>query len=145
LNHATLLYPSKVELLASVDTYMTSFNARQEVEARALAKKRQEVDADGFITVTRGGRNPAARMEDAQEHLRKQEEKEHTFNDFYRFQGREARKEKAAQLVRKFEEDKEKIRKMKVARKSFRVCYSYTIDLISLTTIPLYSPNQCDR
>ena len=100
---------------------MTAFANKEASEARSRARQRQEPDADGFITVTRGGRTNPARQEVAQEHAEKQKEKEKGLEDFYRFQSREKRKQKASELVRKFEEDKEKIKKMRERRGAFKV------------------------
>ena len=100
---------------------MTAYNAQQEAEARALARKRQEPDEDGFVTVTRGAKN-SVRMEEAKESLEKQREKQKGLEDFYRFQGRERRKEREAELLRKFEMDKEKVRRMRMRRENFQVC-----------------------
>ena len=102
---------------------MDAYNAKQEFEAKAKARKRQEPDEDGFVTVTRGGRNPAVKMETAQESLEKQREKQKGFGDFYRFQGRERRKEKAMELVKKFEEDKKKVQMMRMDRTRFLVSW----------------------
>ncbi len=85
---------------------MTAFAAKEASQARLATKQRQEADEDGFITVTRGGRTNPARQEAAQEQAEKQKEKQKGLEDFYRFQSREKRKEKAGELVRKFEEDK---------------------------------------
>ena len=104
-----------------MNDYMEAYNAREELREKELARKRQEPDEEGFVTVVRGGRSPAARMEDAKGRLEKQKEKQKGFGDFYRFQGRERRKERAAELVRKFEEDKEKVRRMRAGRGSFLV------------------------
>ncbi len=103
---------------------MTAFANKEASEARSLARQRQVADADGFITVTRGGRTNPARQEVAQEQAEKQKEKQKGLEDFYRFQSREKRKQRAAELVRKFEEDKEKVRKMKERRGRFRVGHS---------------------
>ncbi len=100
---------------------MTAFTAKEASKARLQAKQRQEADADGFITVTRGGRTNPARQEAAQEQAEKQKEKNQGLEDFYRFQSREKRKERAGELVRKFEEDKERVKKMKEKRGRFRV------------------------
>ncbi len=121
LNHHKLTYPDKAQLLESVNNYMTAFANKEASEARSLARQRQVADADGFITVTRGGRTNPARQEVAQEQAEKQKEKQRGLEDFYRFQSREKRKQRAAELVRKFEEDKEKVRKMKERRGRFRV------------------------
>ena len=100
---------------------MTAFANKEASEARSRARQRQEPDADGFITVTRGGRTNPARQEVAQEQAEKQKDKQRGLEDFYRFQSREKRKQKASELVKKFEEDKEKIRKMRERRGVFRV------------------------
>lgn len=121
LNHHRLTYPDKSQLLESVNNYMTAFAEKEASEARSRARQRQEPDADGFITVTRGGRTNPARQEVAQEQAEKQKEKDRGLEDFYRFQSREKRKQRASELVRKFEEDKEKIRKMRERRGTFRV------------------------
>lgn len=121
LNHHSLTYPNKTQLLESVNNYMTAFAGKEASQARSLARQRQEADADGFVTVTRGGRTNPARQEAAQEQAEKQKEKQKGLEDFYRFQSREKRKQRAGELVRKFEEDKEKVRKMKERRGRFRV------------------------
>ena len=121
LNHYKLTYPDKSQLLESVNNYMTAFAEKEASEARSRARQRQEPDADGFITVTRGGRTNPARQEAAQEQAEKQKEKDRGLEDFYRFQSREKRKQRASELLRKFEEDKEKIRKMRERRGTFRV------------------------
>ena len=100
---------------------MAAYAEKEASEARLRAKQRQEVDADGFVTVTRGGRTNPARQEAAQEHADKQKKKQKGLDDFYRFQSREKKKEKAFELVRKFEEDKEKVRKMREQRGRFKV------------------------
>ncbi len=100
---------------------MTSYAAKEASVTRLVAKQRQEADADGFITVTRGGRTNPAKQEAAQELAEKQKEKQKGLEDFYRFQSREKRKQRAGELVRKFEEDKERVRMMKQRRGKFRV------------------------
>ena len=100
---------------------MTAFAAEEAARSRRLARQRQEPDEDGFITVTRGGRTGPARQEQAQEAAAKQKAKQKGLDDFYRFQTREKRKERAGELIKKFEEDKEKIRKMREKRGKFRV------------------------
>lgn len=100
---------------------MTSFAEREASEVRAQARRRQEPDADGFITVTKGGRTGPARQDAAQELAKKQKEKQKGLDGFYRFQVREKQKAKAGELARKFEEDKQKIRKMRERRGTFRV------------------------
>ena len=100
---------------------MTALADKEAAEVKLQAQKRQEPDADGFVTVTRGGRNKPARQEVAQDLVGKQKEKQTGLENFYRFQSREKRKERAQELVRRFEEDKEKVRRMKASKQRFTV------------------------
>ncbi|KAL8698544.1 MAG: hypothetical protein Q9201_006513 [Fulgogasparrea decipioides] len=120
LNHHKLQYPNRNQLLESVNTYMTEYAAREAAQARTQARQRQVPDEEGFITVTRGGRTDPARQEAAQQLAEKQKEKKKGLEDFYRFQTREKKKAKAAELLKKFEEDKKKVRRMKEGRGTFR-------------------------
>ena len=143
LNHHKLTYPNKSQLLESVNNYMTAFAEKEASEARSRARQRQEPDADGFITVTRGGRTNPARQEVAQEQAEKQKEKDRGLEDFYRFQSREKRKQRASELVRKFEEDKEKIRKMRERSGTFRVrVYINLLHTSPQNADGEYSPNK---
>lgn len=97
---------------------MTQFGALESARHRAAARARQAPDDDGFITVTRGGgRGAPAKTEEVQEILRKQrerdKEKAETMGDFYRFQTREKMKAKQTELVRRFQEDREKVEAMR--------------------------------
>lgn len=100
---------------------MTAFGAQEASQARLRAKQRQEPDEDGFVMVTRGGRNGPARPEVVQEQAEKQKKKRKGLEDFYRFQTREKRKEKAKDLLKKFAEDKETVRKMRETKGRFKV------------------------
>jgi len=121
LTHHTLRCPDKAVLQASVDVFMTEFNRREEEAARAAKRLRNVPDEDGFVTVTRGGRTGPARREEAEEarrkELEKEEQKRKTMGDFYRFQGRERRKEEQGELVRRFEEDRKRVENMREERK----------------------------
>lgn len=120
MNHHKLQYPDKTELLQSVNNYMTEFAAREAAQVRLQARQRQIPDEDGFITVTKGGRNGPARQDMAQAVALKQKEKRQGLEDFYRFQHREKKKAKAAELMRRFEADKEKVNRMKERRGTFK-------------------------
>ena len=115
------MYPDKATLLDSVNKYMTAFAEREAAEANAQKKQRQEVDADGFTTVTKGGRTAPAKQHVAKEISEKQKSKQKVLQDFYRFQSREKMKQQAGELVRKFEQDKEKVLRMKERRKRLKV------------------------
>ncbi|KAL7274976.1 hypothetical protein RUND412_002107 [Rhizina undulata] len=119
LTHHNLSYPSKALLQQSVDSYMSHFAFLETEKQRALARRRQEPDEDGFITVTRGGRVAPARPEEAAAAAaaaaKKKEKNKH--QGFYRFQIREQRKERQQQLLAKFESDKKKVAERKSQRK----------------------------
>lgn len=120
--HHKLRYPDHVELQASVDSFMEAFSAQEAERAKLLARQRAEPDEDGFITVTRGGRTGPAREEDvkAKQEEYKKREKDRVKEDFYRFQVREKKKEKAKDLVRGFEEDRKKLEEMRKRRGRLR-------------------------
>ncbi|OOF91028.1 hypothetical protein ASPCADRAFT_211625 [Aspergillus carbonarius ITEM 5010] len=114
LNHDQLRYPDRAELLRTVNDYMTVFSQVAEARKREEARKAQEPDEDGFITVTSGPKLAAAAHEDeARELIEKQKQKSQGLEDFYRFQSREKRKEKQNQLLKKFDDDKRKLADMK--------------------------------
>ncbi len=114
--HHTMRYPSRKELLSSVDSYMSIFGKMEEARSRKEAKKRQQPDEEGFITVTKGARGRVVRKEDAKELGEKQKAKENGAENFYRFQMRERRKEQRGELMRKFEEDKRRVEEMRKRR-----------------------------
>ncbi|KAL8917317.1 MAG: hypothetical protein Q9172_005902 [Xanthocarpia lactea] len=120
LNHHKLQYPNREQVLEAVNVYMTEFAAREAAQVRLQARQRQVPDEDGFITVTKGGRTAPARQDAAQELAVKQKDKQKGLEDFYRFQTREKKKAKAVELMRKFEDDKEKVQRMKERRGMFR-------------------------
>jgi len=120
LTHHALRYPPAGALQANVDAYMVHFAAQEAARTKLLARQRAVPDEDGFITVTRGGRAGPGRQEDAMQKAEKQKEKSVGKEDFYRFQMREKKKEKANDLLRGFEEDRRKVEEMKKKRNKFR-------------------------
>ncbi|KAI9682169.1 MAG: Ribosomal RNA-processing protein 7 [Caeruleum heppii] len=119
LNHHRLRYPPTLTLQASVDAYMTQYASLEAQHKRQAAQLRQEPDADGFVTVSRGGRTGPARQEEAQAAADKQKQKE-GLKDFYRFQMREERKKKHGELLKRFEQDRRKVDEMKRKRGRFK-------------------------
>ncbi|EXJ66509.1 uncharacterized protein A1O5_10178 [Cladophialophora psammophila CBS 110553] len=114
-HHKSLQYPSRKDLLRSVNAYMTTYSQLEESRSRDNARKRAIPDEDGFITVTRGSRG-SARIEEAKESAEKQKEKAKALEDFYRFQTRERRKQEQEEIVKRFEEDKRKVEEMRARR-----------------------------
>lgn len=121
LTHHELTYPDTATVLNSVNNYMTAYAAKEAAQKEDRAKQRQEPDADGFVTVSKGGRNNPANQGAAKEQAEKQKEKQQGLEDFYRFQSREKRKERANELVKKFQEDRQKVQRMKESRGRFKV------------------------
>lgn len=122
--HNKLSYPPKELLQESIDAFFNVYN-RKEKEAAELAKRlRNEPDEDGFVTVTRGGRAPPARRDEAEEArkrmLEKEQQKKDEMGNFYRFQLREKKKAEQAELVKKFDEDRRRVQAMRQKRGRFR-------------------------
>ncbi|KAK5096418.1 hypothetical protein LTS08_007674 [Lithohypha guttulata] len=118
----SLTFPPRADLLRLVDQYMTTYGQLEEARNRESAKKRAEPDEDGFITVTRGTRG-VVKTDEADAIKQKVEEKkkkEQGLEDFYRFQTRQRRKEEAGQLVRRFEDDRRRVKEMGNSRRSGR-------------------------
>lgn len=133
--HHALRHPDPVVLQNSVDVYMAAFAAREAESARLLARQRMEPDADGFITVVRGGRNGPARSrpegnegaDDRDEQVeggvaavgtakRKKKGRGNAEEGFYRFQVRERKKREHGELARRFEEDARRVEEMRRRR-----------------------------
>ncbi|KAF9383648.1 Ribosomal RNA-processing protein 7 [Podila verticillata] len=116
--------PAPAALQTKVDDYMDKFE-RSEYEAEQAALARHNVmDEDGFTLVTSAkgtkGANSdgvisikAVKAEDVKHIKPKKKE----LQDFYRFQMREAKRDKLVDLRRKFEEDKIRIEALKVNRR----------------------------
>lgn len=96
-----------------------AFDKREAAQKRAIERARTVPDEDGFITVARGGRTGPARVEEAKEALKKEEEraKSRVSDGFYRFQVREKQKEKARELKRHFAEDVKRVEEKRKRRK----------------------------
>lgn len=120
--HARMSYPDLAAMVVADRVYHNVFE-RREKEAKELAKTlHSKPDADGFVTVTRGG--AAMRTaEQSQKWLKereREEKKRKELGSFYRFQTREKQKAEQAETLKKFEEDKQKVAEMKAKRGKFR-------------------------
>ncbi|KAJ1956901.1 hypothetical protein EC988_001107 [Linderina pennispora] len=114
-----------IEMLKQdVDGYMAKFEEAQYERERLLAQQRNVPDADGFITVIRSGRKStntdgtitvtAATANGIKSAEAKK--KDVQFGNMYRFQMRERKRDQLAELRKKFDEDKEKIARMRQNR-----------------------------
>lgn len=111
-------FPDSTKLQAEVDEFMAKFDEKKEQLDKEAAETQNQPDDEGWVTVGRSGRNPAApRLDAAEIQERKKNKKKQTLLDFYQFQQRETRREHIAHLRKKFDEDKKRIADMKSARK----------------------------
>ncbi|KAJ2799798.1 hypothetical protein H4S07_005341 [Coemansia furcata] len=104
---------------------MARFEEAQYERERMLEQQQNVADADGFITVVRrarGGKNTdgtasvtAMSTDEAREAGATRKEPT-TYSNLYRFQARERKRDQLVDLRRKFEEDKEKIARMRQTR-----------------------------
>ncbi|KAJ4987601.1 meiotic recombination protein dmc1 [Stagonosporopsis vannaccii] len=118
-SHLALLHPSASSLQSSINAYLSQFTALESQRARLLKHARTVPDADGFVTVTRGGRAGPARLEEAEKKKAELEERRKNNgvkDDFYRFQNREKRKEAEVNLRKRFEEDRRRVERMRERR-----------------------------
>ncbi|SPN97384.1 related to RRP7 Protein involved in pre-rRNA processing and ribosome assembly [Cephalotrichum gorgonifer] len=122
--HLRLARADKPATQAAVHAAFARYNAMEAEAAEAAKRLRSEPDADGFVTVTRGGRAAPASKSSAEEARRKMAEKEakkaEDMKGFYRFQLREARKEEQSKMRRRFEEDRKRVEGMKERRGKFK-------------------------
>lgn len=110
---------SKV-LQKEINEFMATYDKNQE-EEKKQEQTAGEQDDDGWITVTKHGRNPGlSRKEVVEQKIKnkiEQSRKKKELRNFYTFQIRESKMKHLAGLRQKFEEDKKKINALKEARK----------------------------
>nr|CAG8463223.1 6536_t:CDS:10 [Entrophospora candida] len=116
------LYTDPKDLQAKIDDFMLNFEKTEQKKRKELEERLNKPDEDGFITVTRVGKRSvntdgkisvtAIKPEDVKNLKPKNKE----LDDFYRFQLRETKRNKLVELRKKFEEDKQKIAKLKESR-----------------------------
>lgn len=120
--HQAACYPPRAELLRTVNEFMNVFGEVGEARKRDAARRAAEPDEDGFVTVTSGPRlTSAAGEEEAKRLVEKQKKSSEGFEDFYRFQSREKRKERQIDLLKKFDEDRKRLEEMKMRKGKIRV------------------------
>jgi ribosomal RNA-processing protein 7 len=91
----------------------------EEARSDRLKNLRSEPDEDGFVTVTRGGRNQPVKLEAAQAiavRAKERQEKKKVGTGFYRFEAREEAKRKERELKEKFEQDAWRVSEMRKRR-----------------------------
>ncbi|WAR31285.1 RRP7A-like protein [Mya arenaria] len=108
-------------LQAEIDTYMAEYDRKVQEEMERAKASEGVPDDEGWVTVTRFGKNKAAPRTEAHEKAisgkEKRRRKEKELLNFYSFQIRQTKRDQIANLRQKFEEDKQRISLMKEARK----------------------------
>lgn len=104
-----------------IDKWMIEFDTKAEEEKSEAKENEGIADDEGWITVTKYGRNkPTPQTEIAENKIlskEKRKRKRKELGNFYAFQMKDSKKEYIAQLRQKFEEDKKRIEMMKNARR----------------------------
>lgn len=107
-------------LQADIDSFMREYDIKEE-EMMKKEKEGGEPDEEGWVTVTKRGRNPGfARKESVENRILGKERKKRSKKvllNFYRHQIKEAKMNHLISLRQKFEEDKKKIAILKQTRK----------------------------
>uniref|UniRef100_H2YG65 RRM domain-containing protein n=1 Tax=Ciona savignyi TaxID=51511 RepID=H2YG65_CIOSA len=113
--------PDPVKMQMEIDEYMAEFDAKVKKEQEVELANEGIPDEEGWVKVTTRGRNPGvSRTEANQTRIRrkeKQKRKEKEMLSIYKYQVRESKREQIANLRKKFEEDKLKIKNLKESRK----------------------------
>ncbi|XP_025104636.1 ribosomal RNA-processing protein 7 homolog A-like [Pomacea canaliculata] len=109
------------EMKREIDEFMSDFDKLTAEKEKKAKEMEGQADDEGWITVTRVGKNKGAPRTEAEAKRvtskDKKRRKEKELINFYSFQVRESKKQEIMELRRKFEEDKQKIALMKAARK----------------------------
>ncbi|XP_045214166.1 ribosomal RNA-processing protein 7 homolog A-like [Mercenaria mercenaria] len=108
-------------LQSEIDKYMEEYDEKIQKEIEEAKANEGIADDDGWVTVTKYGKNKGAPRTEAHEKAltrkEKKRRKDKELLNFYSFQMRETKREQIANLRKKFEEDKQRIALMKASRK----------------------------
>ncbi|XP_074648315.1 ribosomal RNA-processing protein 7 homolog A-like [Tubulanus polymorphus] len=108
-------------LKREIDQFMEIHDQKLEAEKQRAKETEGVPDKDGWVTVTRHGKNkgvPRTEIHEKRSLAReKKKRKEKELLNFYSFQARDSKKEHIAELRKRFEEDKNKIALMRASRK----------------------------
>ncbi|RUS90733.1 hypothetical protein EGW08_001537, partial [Elysia chlorotica] len=103
------------------EKYLAEYYKKKDEEAQQEKDMEGVPDEDGFIKVTRHGKNKGSKRTEENERKAKEKlrmkKKKTELKDFYTSQFRETKRKHILELQAKFEEDKRKIKEMKASRK----------------------------
>jgi hypothetical protein len=111
------------EVRTKINSDLEAHEKRETIERESRLHASEHADADGFITVVNNKkRNPTANIGKPSDRssgtARKRAKKKNVeLKNFYRFQKRDQRKSEIETLRKKFEEDTQKLKKMKLSQK----------------------------
>lgn len=109
------------QLQTNIDEFMTGYDERVKKAAEQEKVNDGVADEDGWITVTRTGKYKGVPRTEVEEERTKAKERkkgrQKELLNFYTFQIRETKRERIADLRKKFEEDKQKIATLKTSRR----------------------------
>ncbi|BFZ57028.1 hypothetical protein PYCC9005_004078 [Savitreella phatthalungensis] len=111
-------YPDRGALQRACDATLELYDAEVGLRRKRQKMMRTEADADGFVTVTRGGRAGVGKVAEAKAQAQKAAAAQRGIAaDLYRFRRQHDRAQKQSDLRAKFELDKKKIDQLKQQRK----------------------------
>ncbi|KAH9492820.1 Ribosomal RNA-processing protein 7 A [Bulinus truncatus] len=113
--------PNVSDMEKEAEKFMENYYKKKDEEEKREKEKAGQPDEEGFIKVTRHGKNKGGkRTEENQkkghQHIRNRNKK-NELKDFYSFQFRETKRKHIVELQAKFEEDKKRVKEMRQARK----------------------------
>mmetsp|Transcript_29005 Transcript_29005/g.39458 ORF Transcript_29005/g.39458 Transcript_29005/m.39458 type:complete len:250 (-) Transcript_29005:442-1191(-) len=110
--------PDQEKLQQDTDAAMTQFEEKEAAEATRRASLREgDADQDGFTEVVYKRKHREGAVNGTDDGKRRKKKQPLELSNFYRHQIREAKQEQLKKLRERFEEDKERIEKMKRIRK----------------------------
>ncbi|XP_059611444.1 ribosomal RNA-processing protein 7 homolog A [Phlebotomus argentipes] len=112
-------YPSSEEMQSEIESFMAKFD--QEKRAAEQVARNQTADDEGWVQVSRKSSRDAFKLtEKSIQNVTEQQEakkKRKELKNFYRFQVTESKKQRIVEMRKKFQEDKQKVEKMKSSRR----------------------------
>lgn len=127
LSHFQASQPSVESVMEEANRHMSEFMSKKETLRREMDARREAPDDDGFVLVSRkhtarsSGNTRASNRKSRRRNKRNGAGKE--LKDFYRFQLRETKRSKLAELRERFAEDKKRVDALR-AKKKFKLASS---------------------
>lgn len=118
--HHQSMFPEEHDLQEKADEYMELFAQQEEIDKQEAEAAAEHIGKDGFRTVVYKHRKRMADVAPIFENdLPRRKKRSLEKSDFYRFQLREQRKTEISDLLKRYQDDKRKVEKLR-ERKMFR-------------------------